>query len=382
MKSRDFAPEDSSNTMTGVEKIGRKRPLTFRSTAFGTLPLAVLMVASVSFPVAEDHASATVERRAWAMGTRISITVEAGDRGSAVNASEAALRAVAEVEARLSTWGDESELSRLNRADPETDFAVSPELESDLRVASHWWKETRGAFDPGIRSLVEAWDLRRGGHEPSAVELRLARAAAGLSHLALDLGIARIDVAGFGIEEGGFGKGIALRQAAEAAQAAGADCVVLDFGGQIEVAGDCGEAVVEIADPDRRDCSLARLTLGTTSVATSGNSERGLLVDGVLRGHLLDPRSGRPAPNWGAVTVVASDAVTADCLSTALYVLGPLQGAEWLRRHPNIDAVFAVRTRDGTELIATPGLMGRLELSEGRVTYLPSVERRIQKLSK
>ena len=187
----DFAPEDSNNTMTGVEKTGRKRPLTFKSTAFGALPLAVLMVASVSFRVAADHASATVERRAWAMGTRISVTVEAGDRGAAVDASEAALRAVAEVEARLSTWRDRSELSRLNGADPGADFAVSPELESDLREAFHWWEETHGAFDPGIASLVAAWDLRGGGREPSVVELRLARAAAGLGHLALGSGVAR-----------------------------------------------------------------------------------------------------------------------------------------------------------------------------------------------
>jgi thiamine biosynthesis lipoprotein len=336
----------------------------------GTLPLVVLLVASVSFPVAEDHASATVERSAWAMGTRISVTVEAGDRGSAVNASEAALRAVAKVEARLSTWVDDSELSHLNRADPETGFAVSPELESDLREASHWWKETRGSFDPGIRSLVEAWDLRGGGREPSAVELKLARAAAGFGHLALDLGIARVDVAGFGIEEGGFGKGIALRQAAEAARAAGADCAVLDFGGQIEIDGDCGKVRVEIADPDRRDHSIARLTMGTGSVATSGNSERVLLVNGVRRGHLLDPRSGRPVPDWGAVTVVASDPVAADCLSTALYVMGPRKGAEWLSERPDIEAIFAEIEGGTVRLITTPGLKDRLEVFEANLQFL------------
>lgn len=367
--------------MTRVERNFRKRAPTFNSAALGTLPLFVLMMVFVSTRVAADQPSATVERRAWAMGTRLAVTVEADDRETALDASEAALRAVAEVEARLSTWVDDSELSHLNRADPETGFAVSPELESDLREASHWWKETRGSFDPGIRSLVEAWDLRGGGREPSAVELKLARAASGLDHLALDLGIARIDVAGFGIEEGGFGKGIALRQAAEAARAAGADCAVLDFGGQIEVSSDCGEVWVDIADPDRRDFGLALLILRNSSVATSGNSERGLLVDGVRRGHLLDPRSGHPAPDWGAVTVVASDPVAADCLSTALYVMGPQRGAEWLQGRPEIDAVFAVRIGEGTELIATPGLMGRLELSEGRVTYLPPGERRIQKLS-
>lgn len=343
----------------------------FLAAAVGTLCLVASAMVFPSTRVAADQDSATVERRAWAMGTRLLVNIEARDRGTAVGASEAALRAVAEVEARLSTWSHVSELSRLNSAEAGLNFAISPELESDLRVAAHWWRETRGAFDPGIASLVDVWDLRGGGREPSAGDLRLAREASSLGHLALGPGVARFDTPGFGIEEGGFGKGIALRQAAEAARAAGADCVALDFGGQIEVDGTCGKVRVEIADPDRRDRGLARLTLRTGSVATSGNSERGLLVDGVHRGHLLDPRSGLPAPDWGAVTVVASDAVAADCLSTALYIMGPQKGAEWLRERPGIEAVFSVRRGESTEMTATPGLNGRLEGVEGSVCFLP-----------
>ena len=343
--------------------------------------MAVMMMVFVSVPVAADHASAMVERRVWAMGTRLSVTVEAGDRRTAVGASEAALLAVAQVEARLSTWVEDSELSRLNRVQPKTDFAASPELESDLREASRWWKETRGAFDPGIKSLVEAWDLRGGGREPSAGELASALEAAGFDHLTVDSGVARIDVPGFGIEEGAFGKGIALRQASGAALAAGAECVVLNFGGQIEVAGGCDEEWIDVADPDHRDRGLARLPLNNGSIATSGNSERGLQIDGVRQGHLLDPRTGSPVPDWGTVTVVASDPVAADCISTALYVLGPVLGAEWLQQHPEIEAVFVVRTAEETELIATPGLMGRLDVFEGEMTSLPSDTRRIQERS-
>jgi thiamine biosynthesis lipoprotein len=312
------------------------------------------------------------------MGTRLTVTVEADDRSNAVHASEAALRAVAEVEARLSTWVQDSELSRLNGSEPGSEFSISTELESDLRLASRWWKETYGAFDPGIASLVAAWDVRGSGREPSAVELQKARAAAGLGHLGLDPGIARIETAGFGIEEGGFGKGIALREAGDAAREAGADCVVLDFGGQIAIHGDCRELGVAIADPDRRDERVAMLNIRSGSVATSGNSERGLVVDGVTRGHLLDPQTGSPAPDWGSVTVVATDPVAADCLSTALYIMGPKAGGDWLQEWPEIDAVFVERSGEDTRMTATPGLEGRLEVTAGSLAYLQQEQTRIE----
>ena len=363
--------------MTGTANKGR-RNLPLAPAVVGIFLAVALTMALLSTRAAADQDPATVERRAWAMGTRLSVIVEADDRGTALDASEAALGAVAEVEERLSTWVHDSELSRLNSAVPDSDFPISPELEADLRVATHWWKETHGAFDPGIASLVVAWDLRGSGREPSAFELKSALAAAGLRHLALDPGIARIDAAGFGIEEGGFGKGVALCQAADAARSAGADCVVLDFGGQVAIEGDCRDFRVDIADPDLRDHRIATLKVRSGSVATSGNSERGLVVDGVARGHLLDPLSGSPAPDWGAVTVVAADPVAADCLSTALYVMGPEAGGEWLRGRPDIEAVFVERNGEDTRMTATPGLKGRLELTVGKLTFLQKDPRRIE----
>jgi len=311
-----------------------------------------------------------LSRRVAVMGTVLETTVSARDRGTALAASQSLLDAVDEVERRLSTWREDSELSRFNRSASGTEISLSPELEADLREVRRWWLETGGAFDPGLSSLVEAWDLRGRGKEPSASELAAARAAAGLDHLVLGSGAGSRSVAGFGIEEGGFGKGVALREAAAAALAAGASCVVMNFGGQVQVAGGCEDQWVKIADPRQRNRDVARLSLDSGSAATSGNSERGMVVDGVELGHLLDPLSGRPVPSWGAVTVVAGDPVTADCLATALYVMGPGRGAEWLLANMGIEAVFAEGGGTTTKLTATAGLRGRLVASEGTISYL------------
>lgn len=311
-----------------------------------------------------------LSRQVAAMGTVLEMSVSARDRGTALAASQSLLEAVDAVERRLSTWREDSELSRFNRSVPGIEVGLSEELEADLREARRWWSATGGAFDPGAGSLVAVWDLRGRGRRPSDSELAAARAAAGLEHLVLTLGVGARTAAGFAIEEGGFAKGVALREAAAAALAADASCVVMNFGGHIEVAGDCGERWVEVADPQQRSKSVARISLDSGSVATSGNSERGLVVERVELGHILDPLSGRPAPDWGAVTVVAADPVAADCLATALFVMGPDRGAEWVHAQTGIEAVFAKGSGVTTQLTATAGLRGRLVTSEGTVTYL------------
>jgi thiamine biosynthesis lipoprotein len=153
--------------------------------------------------------------------------------------------------------------------------------------------------------------------------------------------------------------------------------VILDFGGHVAVGGDCGPQQIPISKPDNRHLQIAELRLFEGSVATSGLSERGMIVDGVRYGHILDPSSGSPAPDWGTVTVVAADPFAADCLATALYVMGPIRGAEWLIGNTEIEAVFVQRYEMRIDLTATPGLMGRLEHAEGKVRYLPLNQQRM-----
>jgi len=188
-----------------------------------------------------------------------------------------------------------------------------------------------------------------------------ARAASGAEHLEIADRRARRMHPGLILEEGGFGKGAALRDGASAALAAGAMCVVLDFGGQVEVRGECGDHRIALADPSDRDRVIATLAFNGGSIATSGNSERAVTVEGVRYGHLLDPRGGRPVDDWGSVTVWTADPVAADCLATALFVMGPEQGGRWLGEHDSIEAVFAVVEADGTPILrATAGLRRRL----------------------
>ncbi len=324
-----------------------------RNTHFSAI--ALLLAAQMGSP-AEGPA---VERRFLTMGTELNLTVQAPDRTAALAASDAAFRAVREAEQRLSTWTPDSELSRVNRTPAGEEFVLSPRLARDLAGALECGRLTAGAFAPGVGALVRAWALRTGGRLPDPEQIDEARASASFDAVSLQGNrIVRLHE-GFLFEEGGFGKGAGLDDAMSALAATEASGAVLDLGGQVAVWGGVVSDVA-IADPRRRDEIALRMSVRRGSVATTGNSERGIVVDGERLGHVLDPRSGRPAADFGSLTVWAEDAATADCLATGLYVLGPEQALCWAAGREDV-AVLAVReTPYGLEALASPRLRDRL----------------------
>lgn len=309
-------------------------------------------------PVGQEADPSWVERRLSAMGTWLELRVQAGERAAGLAASERALAAIEACERRLSTWVEDSELARLNRAPLGEWQALSPELAHELERARHYWRETEGAFDPGLGALVEVWGLRTGGRSPSEAELAAARAAGGFAAFELDGLRARRRHARAAIEEGAFGKGLALDAALAALAAAGVRVAALDLGGQLALLG--AGATTTLADPRARDRAVLELDLEPGSFATSGNSERGIVVDGVARAHLLDPESGAPLADFGSLSVWAADATAADCLSTGLYVMGPEAALRWCAAHPGVELVLLLSAGEGLRAVATAGWRGRL----------------------
>ncbi len=253
------------------------------------------------------------------MGTELHLHLEGGI--DLVRASEAALMESARIEAACSTWDPTSTWSRLNAAQGRP-VALDPEWIALLAEMKGWHKRTEGAFDPVLLALVRTWSLRRGGSTPAEVELKMARGASGADLLDLDMVAqkARLRHARAGVEEGGFLKGYALDRMRKVSKAPSG---WIDFGGQILAWG--RPRPVSLADPVDRHRPRLHLVLQNASLSSSGTAERGR--------HILDPRRGEPCAAWGATAVVASQALTADVLSTALFVLGPEAGLAWAEGH-------------------------------------------------
>ncbi|HEY6931364.1 MAG TPA: FAD:protein FMN transferase [Thermoanaerobaculia bacterium] len=306
----------------------------------------------------------TVERRLVAMGTVLNVRVAGSDRAAALEASEAAVTEVARIERLLSTWIGGGPLDRLNRSKPDEPVAVGAEVASVLGEIESWSARTGRSFDPTVAPLVRAWDLRGSGRVPSRAEIARALEPVGPGRIVVDAsrGEATRRHPEAGIDEGAWGKGYALDRAAAAAEGAGGAEVLVDLGGQILAR---TTATVAISDPRDRERRVGSIAISNQSISTSGNSERGRTAQGHRIGHLLDPHTGSPAPDFGSATAIAPSALVADILSTAFFVLGPERGlalSERLRRQglPN-EALFLVVTGDRLEARTSPALHFHLE---------------------
>jgi FAD:protein FMN transferase len=327
------------------------------------LSLCLIGVAGLA-PARPGSPPARIERRLEAMGTLLGLSVAGPDRAAALEASETAVREIARVEALLTTWRPGGPLDRLNGATAGEAVTLDPEVSGLLAAVFDWSERTDGAFDPTVLPLVRAWDLRGQGRIPDEAALTRALAATGRGRFQFDGGTGRTMrlSADAGIDEGAWGKGYALDRAASALRRCGVAEALLDLGGQVAAV---GRATVAVADPRDRGRAAVTLSIEDESVSTSGNSERGRTVAGRRIGHLLDPRTGQPAPDFGSATAVAPSGLSADVLSTAFFVLGPekgLQLSERLRRRglPN-EALFLVVADGRRKVVASPGIRSRLK---------------------
>jgi thiamine biosynthesis lipoprotein len=308
---------------------------------------ALLLLIAATAPLLAE-APTLVTRDVFLMGTRAALSLYAPSRTEGLGRLEHGLRVLEAAENQLSTWRDDSAVSRLNHSPAGRPWTAEPSLCAVFRDVYHWHRETGGAFDPGIGSLIAAWDIHGGGRVPTASEIAQALRTSGLERIVFDAPrCVMTRPNGVTVDVGAFGKGDALDRVAVAI---GPGPWLIDLGGQITVGGAMPDGqpwTVDVADPRDRQRRAIKVAMRSGSLSTTAGSERDLEVNGVRVGHVLDPRTGRPAPYAGSVTVWHSSGLAADALSTALYVMGPEAGLEWARAR-NLAAAFLTPGPDGT----------------------------------
>ncbi|MGA7616046.1 MAG: FAD:protein FMN transferase [Thermoanaerobaculia bacterium] len=294
------------------------------------------------------------------MGTICRITVPAGQEKSI----EPAFDEIARIETFLSTWRDDSELSRINRAPLDAPVPVRSELLTLLRTAFHWTGETGGAFNPLVGPLVRLWKTREEGSFPGREAIR--RALVRVDPTNVEIGWLEGTITrhrGAVIEEGGFGKGYAIGRALDVLRSRNVPHAVIDFGGQVALFGFHEPVEIAIADPEARQAPFAVVRMDHGSIATSSGSEQTFEVDGKRFTHIIDPRTGDALPPRGSVSVINDDPLLADILSTALYVMGPDDGVDWADRH-GIAAVYILPSSRNHAIRATFAFRRQFDLEE------------------
>lgn len=296
-----------------------------------------------------------VSRRA--MACEFEIYLNAGQYPHGLDAALEALDLVEALEEQMSVFRPTSEVNRLNRTAAEGPIAVASGLFGVLELADRIHAQTGGAFDITAGPLWDAWGFsRRQGCVPSDAELAAARDRVGWGSVRLDPVAKTVQFlkAGMGLNLGSIGKGHAVDRCGEALQAAGIDDFLI-HGGQSSVlargqrmAGSDSEGpgwTVGIRHPLKPDRRLGEVRLCDRALATSGSGVQFFRHKGRRLGHIIDPRTGRPAEGVLSVTVMAPTAAEADALATGLYVLGVERGLEFCRERPDLAALYVLPAR-------------------------------------
>ncbi|HEY2954681.1 MAG TPA: FAD:protein FMN transferase [Candidatus Eisenbacteria bacterium] len=304
--------------------------------------LGAIALAAAPAALPRDAAAAQVERARYLMGTVCTAVAEGGDTTAAGAAIAAAFDEIARLEGVMSSWRQDSELSRMNAAAAEAPFRCSPDLFAAVAAALAAAEETGGAFDPTIEPLDRAWDMRGPGRLPAEAEIAAAVARVGWREVALAPGDAAVRFAGpgMGLDLGGIGKGLALDRAAEILASHGVARALLNFGGETLALSTGAPWTITVAHPVDRLRPVIGFTVRAAAVSTSAQSERGIEVRGRHYGHILDPRTGRPLERSASATVVAVNATRADALSTALLVIGREDARRFAAQHPDLGVLW------------------------------------------
>lgn len=293
--------------------------------------------------------------RGWpVMGTLFRVSARGPDSATVRRGIEAAHAIVARVDSLMSTYRADSEVSRINgRAGTGRWTEVSEPTLRVLQASLQWARRSEGAFDPTVGPLMEGWGFRGGEPgSPSAPALDSLRGLVDYRTVEVDPEgrRARLRIPGAALDFGGVAKGYALDRAVGALREAGVESGMADLGGNVAVFGPptrgSGFWLLGIRHPRRNRELVGTVETGGGAVSTSGDYEQMFEVDGVRYSHIMDPRTGRPARGTVSVTVAARDGVTADVLSTLLFVLGPEEGRAFLERHAPDGGVTALWIRD------------------------------------
>jgi len=282
------------------------------------------------------------------MGTDFAITLYAPTAAQAEAALAAAFARIAELDARLSNYQSDSELSRLSQTAPQAaPVPVSDDLWHVLRAGQSFSELTDGAFDVTIGPLTRLWRrARRTGDWPDEARWQAAQQSVDFRRIEFQPAdqAVRLTLPGTWLDLGGIAKGYALDEALQVVRARQISAALIVGGGEM-VAGDPPPHTtgwrVGIAGLDPQTPVTQEIELAHAAVATSGDLWQFVEVDGQRYSHLIDPRSGRPLTRRTSVTVIAPTGIEADAWATAIAVLGPDQGLRRIAARPELRCRFA-----------------------------------------
>ncbi|HMJ54105.1 MAG TPA: FAD:protein FMN transferase [Polyangiaceae bacterium] len=310
-------------------------------------------------PIAEISARGTVAPlprtkvsvEASAMGTRLDFVAFTSAQVDEARTRAVIDRAVAEIrrlEALMTTWRDDSEIAHINRNAGKAPVKVGVETARVIDESLWISEKSGGVFDITFEAMHGLWrfDQDVDPHPPRAEEVAERRKLIDYRHIVRDKNEQTVflDKAGVKISLGGIAKGFAIDRAAAVLIAEGVQDFLAQAGGDLFVHGrkpDGSPWIAGVRDPrGEAGTYFAEMPVTDHAFSTAGDYERSYIVGGRRYHHIIDPRSGYPATASRSVTIWAKDALTADALDDAVFILGPKQGLELVESIDDAGAII------------------------------------------
>jgi thiamine biosynthesis lipoprotein len=280
------------------------------------------------------------------MGNRFELTVIAHDEDWAMDRIDAGIAEIMRIEKLLTTFSEDSETSLINRNAGVTPVAVSKEtfdlIDRSVRIS----RLTQGAFDITYGSI----DKRLWNFDTTMTALPDKETAKKMVRLINYRNIVMdrdrcsifLKEKGMRIGFGGIGKGYAAGQAKKVMMAMGADSGIVNASGDLAIWGyqpDGSPWTIGIVDPNVRGQVFSWLNVTNLAVATSGNYEKYILVNGKKYSHTINPRTGLPVTGIKSVTILCPDAEFADAIATPVMIMGIRAGIDMINQLKDVEAI-------------------------------------------
>ena len=303
------------------------------------------------------------------MGTAWHVSIVDIDSAQRIELQEQIQQVLDAVNEAMSTYLPDSDLSRFNRAPVAECIKVTAHTWRVTKAAIDVARQTGGAFNPGVATLVELWGFGANTPQqgvPQQHEIDDARQKSQLSQLMLDQSQRALCKKGpITLDYSAIAKGYAVDEVAALLDRRGFEDYLVEVGGEVKTSGlnaDRQHWRIGIEKPQLgRGVVLAAVSLSGDAVATSGDYRNYREVDGRRYSHTIDPVTGMPVMHQlASVTVVMPSAMEADAYATALNVMGPEKGLAFALQRA-LPVYMVVKSAEGFEARHSPAFARYLQ---------------------
>jgi thiamine biosynthesis lipoprotein len=277
------------------------------------------------------------------MGVPVIVDIWHQDASLARQCSENVFAEMRRIDALMSSYKANSEVTEINRYAAENSVNISDELFNLIKFSQRMAEKSGGAFDITFASVGYLYDYR---NRKKPTDKTIQDKLKFIDYRNIDLNDKNRSIKftrkGMRIDLGGIAKGYAVDKSIAILQACGVNNGLVSAGGDARILGDRQGRpwMMGVRHPRSKNDIVVSLPLTNTAISTSGDYERFFIADGKRYHHIIRPATGTSVATTWSVTVLADNSMLADALSTSLFVLGEQEGLKLIDEYINVDAII------------------------------------------